>query len=87
MEYLRKKGRATQSFLSRSVTPSEKNASYRTDIRSSWDQALEWTKLEGYCCPFLEMQVRWDIENGPVWLDLKGPEGVKEFILDDFGLK
>jgi hypothetical protein len=51
------------------------------------DPALKWTKLEGYCCPFLEMQVRWDIENGPVWLDLKGPEGVKDFILDDFGLK
>ena len=51
------------------------------------DQALEWTKLERECCPFLEMQVRWDIENGPVWLDLKGPEGVKDFILDEFGLK
>jgi hypothetical protein len=58
------------------------NANYRTDTRSSWtpaqftmDQALEWTKLERECCPFLEMQVRWDIENGPVWLDLKGPEG------------
>lgn len=57
------------------------------DPQFTMDQALEWTKLEGYCCPFLEMQVRWDIENGPVWLDLKGPEGVKEFILDEFGLK
>jgi hypothetical protein len=51
------------------------------------DQALEWTKLEQECCPFLEMQVRWDIENGPVWLDLKGPEGVKDFILDEFALR
>jgi hypothetical protein len=51
------------------------------------DQALEWAKLERECCPFLEMQVRWDIENGPVWLDLKGPEGVKDFILDEFGLR
>jgi hypothetical protein len=51
------------------------------------DQALEWTKLEQKCCPFLEMQVRWDIENGPVWLDLKGPEGVKDFIRDEFGLR
>jgi hypothetical protein len=57
------------------------------DPQFTMDQALEWTKLEGYCCPFLEMQVRWDIENGPVWLDLKGPEGVKDFILDEFGLK
>ena len=51
------------------------------------DQALEWTKLEQECCPFLEMQVRWDIENGPVWLDLRGPEGVKDFILDEFALR
>src|SRR6201991_4762129 len=50
------------------------------------DQALEWTELERKCCPFLEMQVRWDIQNGPVWLDLKGPGGVKDFILDEFRL-
>jgi hypothetical protein len=53
----------------------------------SMDQALEWTKLERECCPFLEVEVRWDIENGPVWLDLKGPQGVKDFILNDFGLR
>jgi hypothetical protein len=53
----------------------------------SMDQALEWTKLERECCPFLETQLRWDIENGPVWLDLKGPEGVKDFILDEFKLR
>ena len=57
------------------------------DPQFTMDQALEWTKLEQYCCPFLEMQVRWDMENGPVWLDLKGPEGVKDFILEEFGLK
>jgi hypothetical protein len=57
------------------------------DPQFTMDQALEWTKLEGYCCPLLEMQVRWHIENGPVWLDLKGPEGVKDFILNEFGLK
>src|SRR3984957_6523166 len=50
-------------------------------------QALEWTKLEQKGCTFLEMQVRWDIENGPVWLELKGPEGVKDFIREEFGLR
>jgi hypothetical protein len=93
MEYLCKKGRATQSFLNHSGTPSVINVSYPKDMRSSWTrpnlpgQALEWTKLERECCPFLEMQVRWDIENGPVWLDLKGAEGVKDFILDEFALR
>jgi hypothetical protein len=28
------------------------------------------------------MEVHWDIENGPVWVDLKGPEDVKDFILE-----
>jgi hypothetical protein len=51
------------------------------------DQALEWIELERKCCPFLEMEIRWDIQNGPVWLDLKGPEGVKDFVLDEFGLR
>jgi hypothetical protein len=53
----------------------------------STDQALEWIELERKCCPFLELEVRWDIEKGPVWLHLKGPEGVKEFISDEFGLR
>ena len=51
------------------------------------DQALEWIELERKCCPFLEMEVRWHIENGPVWLQIKGPEGVKIFILSEFGLR
>ena len=56
-------------------------------VRFTTDQALEWIELERLCCPFLEMEVRWDIENGPVWLNLKGPESVKDFILDEFGLR
>jgi hypothetical protein len=51
------------------------------------EQALQWIKLERQCCPFLETEVRWDIENGPVWLQMKGPEGVKDFILDEFALR
>jgi hypothetical protein len=93
MEYLRRKERATQSFLNRFVTPSVTNANcdgyalLLEPAQFSMDQALEWTKLERECCPFLEVEVRWDIENGPVWLDLKGPQGVKDFILNDFGLR
>ncbi len=51
------------------------------------EQALEWIKLEQKCCPFLDTEVRWQIENGPVWLQMKGPEGVKDFILDEFALR
>jgi hypothetical protein len=28
------------------------------------DQALEWSKLERECCPFLETELRWDIRTG-----------------------
>ena len=93
MQYQRKKSRATQSFSNRFVTPFVISANYRT-VRAPpghgsiyLDQALELTKLERECCPFLEMEVHWDIENGPVWVDLKGPEDVKDFILDEFRLR
>jgi hypothetical protein len=48
---------------------------------------VEWVELEKRCCPFFEFELRWDRQNGPVWLHLKGPEGVKGFILDEFGLR
>ena len=50
-------------------------------------QLVEWVELERQCCPFFGFEVRWDRENGSVWLHLTGPEGVKEFILDEFGLR
>jgi hypothetical protein len=51
------------------------------------DQLVEWIKLERQCCPFFGFEVHWDRKNGPVWFHLTGPEGVKEFILDEFGLR
>jgi hypothetical protein len=32
-------------------------------------------------------EVHWDQQKGAVWLHLTGPEGIKNFILDEFGLK
>ena len=50
------------------------------------DQLAEWIELERQCCPFFEFEIRWTRQNGAVWLHLSGPDGVKEFILDEFGL-
>ena len=50
-------------------------------------QLVEWVELERRCCPFFGFEVRWDQQNGAVWLHLTGPEGVKDFILDEFGLR
>jgi hypothetical protein len=51
------------------------------------DQLVEWIELERKCCPFFGFEIRWTPQNGAVWLNLTGPEGVKDFILDDFGLR
>jgi predicted protein tyrosine phosphatase len=43
----------------------------------------EWAAQERLCCPFFEIQVRMEKENGPVWLRLTGRPGVKDFIRVD----
>jgi hypothetical protein len=50
-------------------------------------QLVEWVELEGKCCPFFGFEIRWDRQPEAVWLHLTGPEGVKPFILDEFGLR
>ncbi len=50
-------------------------------------QLAEWIELERQCCPFFGFEIHWAPQNGDVWLHLSGPQGVKEFILDEFGLR
>lgn len=50
-------------------------------------QLAEWVELERKCCPFFEFEIRWDRQPEAVSLHLTGPEGVKPFILDEFGLR
>jgi hypothetical protein len=50
-------------------------------------QLVEWVELERKCCPFFGFELRWDGQNNVVWLNLTGPEGVKDFIIEDFGLR
>ncbi|HEV2751250.1 MAG TPA: hypothetical protein VGV12_12075 [Gemmatimonadales bacterium] len=35
---------------------------------------------ERRCCPFLRFQVLAEADNGPVWLEVTGPEGTREFL-------
>jgi len=50
-------------------------------------QLTEWIELERKCCPFFEFEILRTRQDETVWLHLSGPEGVKEFILDEFGLR
>jgi hypothetical protein len=46
----------------------------------------EWAFQERLCCPFFDIDLRLDRENGPLWLRLTGRPGTKEFIKEEFGL-
>ena len=43
----------------------------------------EWAAGERACCPFFEIDLRFEREGGPLWLSLTGREGTKEFIRVD----
>ena len=44
----------------------------------------EWAFQERLCCPFFDIALRFDRENGPLWLRLTGRRGTKEFIKMEF---
>lgn len=46
----------------------------------------EFVSLEKLCCPFFAFQLTVEPNNGPLWFQITGREGVKEFIQDELGL-
>jgi hypothetical protein len=46
----------------------------------------EWAFQERLCCPFFDIDLRLDRENGPLWLRLTGRPGTKEFIKEELDL-
>jgi hypothetical protein len=47
--------------------------------------AAEWAAGEHLCCPFFDIDLRQERENGAFWMRLSGRPGVKEFIDVDLG--
>jgi hypothetical protein len=41
-------------------------------------------ELERRCCPFLRFQLSVEPKGGPIWLELTGPEGTKDFLTEIF---
>ena len=52
--------------------------------KATWQLLAEWVIDERLCCPFLDIELRFSRENGPLWLRLTGRPGTKEFIKEDF---
>lgn len=50
-------------------------------------ELAEFMANERLCCPFFDFELKLARENGPLWLNLTGRVGVKEFIRAEFGLK
>jgi hypothetical protein len=46
----------------------------------------EWAFQERLCCPFFNIDLRFEREGGPLWLRLTGRPGTKEFIKEEFDL-
>jgi hypothetical protein len=47
----------------------------------------EWDRLERRCCPFFDFNIEVEGDEGPTWLTLSGPSGVKEFIRLEIGVQ
>jgi hypothetical protein len=46
-----------------------------------------WVSWEQKCCPFLDFEIELQRDRGPLWLKLRGREGVKEFMRHEFGME
>ncbi len=54
--------------------------------KGTYQLLTEWVFQERLCCPFFDIDVRFDRENGPLWLRLTGRPGTKDFIKAEFAL-
>ncbi len=76
----------------RDVTKEARELSDGYGFRFSSDQATillvsEFIARERLCCPFFTFEIVVEAEDGPLWMRLRGAEGVKDFIRAEFGMK
>jgi hypothetical protein len=50
----------------------------------SFSEVADWVATERVCCPFFDLGIEAERENGPVSLRITGREGVKNFIRAEF---
>src|SRR5262245_44389497 len=59
----------------------ENGLAYRFPSDESWiNELANLVTLERRCCPFLQFDLRLEPGEGPIWLELTGPAGTKEFL-------
>jgi hypothetical protein len=50
-------------------------------------EVAEWVSYESKCCPFFDFEILLERGNGPLWLMLKGQDGIKPFIQAELGIR
>ena len=48
-------------------------------------QLAAFIELERRCCAFLRFRLTVDPDGGPIWLELTGPAGTREFLAAELG--
>ena len=48
-------------------------------------EVAEWISFERRCCPFFNLQIEAEPNDGPIWLRMTGTDGIKRFILAEIG--
>ncbi len=46
------------------------------------NRLLQFITFERACCPFFSFELGFEPNQGPIWLRIHGPEGVKEVIAE-----
>ena len=49
-------------------------------------ELLAFILLERQCCSFFQIELAFAPKNGPIWLHLRGEDGVKQFIETELGM-
>jgi hypothetical protein len=63
----------------------EDGFSYQFPASEEWlAEVAHLVNLERQCCPFLRLRITVEPDNGPLWLELTGPPGTKEFLVATF---
>jgi hypothetical protein len=56
---------------------------YRFPGNEEWaSKILKFIVGERSCCPFFTFELGFEANEGPIWLQICGPEGIKEFMKD-----
>ena len=68
---------------SRGIQELEDGYSLSFASKGEWPtRLLEFIAVERRCCPFITFELVFEPHGGPLWLHLRGPDGVKTFLKD-----